>query len=362
MLPRLAGRPHRPAGRGGRRRPRRRAAPFPPDAAVCVVLASAGLPRGAAHRGDRRSRGLAEAVLRWTGSPCSTPAPARRPATTWSPPAAGSSASPASATSLEAARGRAYEGVSAVIVAGMQRPTDRTDHRRRAPAPRPPAARRRSDDPPLRAAGHGRAVHRPGPPGHLARGRAAGHRGLGRPSARCPPEAAAACRERAPVVDAAFVEAVAERERVTDHDVAAFVDVVQDAIGQPEGSWIHYGLTSSDVVDTALCATLTGRPTCSIVGLRAGWCGAPGRGPGSDRHAGDRPHPRHARRADHLRGQVRPVGAAGRPRPPAARGGPAPGGGGQALRARSGRIPTSTRGSRPTCAGPWASPRCRPPR
>jgi len=72
-----------------------------------------------------------------------------------------------------------------------------------------------------------------------------------------PAEAAAVCRDRAPVVDAAFVEAVAEREQVTDHDVAAFVDVVQSAIGQPEGSWIHYGLTSSDVVDTALCATLT---------------------------------------------------------------------------------------------------------
>jgi adenylosuccinate lyase len=72
-----------------------------------------------------------------------------------------------------------------------------------------------------------------------------------------PAEAAARCHERAPLVDAAFVEAVAERERITDHDVAAFVDVVQSAIGQPEGSWIHYGLTSSDVVDTALCATLT---------------------------------------------------------------------------------------------------------
>ncbi len=72
-----------------------------------------------------------------------------------------------------------------------------------------------------------------------------------------PAEVAEACRARAPVVDAAFVTAVAERERVTDHDVAAFVDVVQDSIGPPEGSWIHYGLTSSDVVDTALCATLT---------------------------------------------------------------------------------------------------------
>ena len=68
-----------------------------------------------------------------------------------------------------------------------------------------------------------------------------------------PAGAAAACRQRAPRVDEAFVRAVAERERTTDHDVAAFVDVVQDRIGQPEGSWIHYGLTSSDVVDTAWC-------------------------------------------------------------------------------------------------------------
>ena len=67
---------------------------------------------------------------------------------------------------------------------------------------------------------------------------------------------AAAVRARAPKVTPELVAAVAERERVTDHDVAAFVDVVQEAIGQPEGSWVHYGLTSSDVVDTALCATL----------------------------------------------------------------------------------------------------------
>ena len=69
---------------------------------------------------------------------------------------------------------------------------------------------------------------------------------------------AAAVRARAPQVDAALVAAVNERERVTDHDVAAFVDVVQQRIGPPEGAWLHYGLTSSDVVDTALCATLTG--------------------------------------------------------------------------------------------------------
>ncbi|MEO6120780.1 MAG: adenylosuccinate lyase, partial [Acidimicrobiales bacterium] len=69
---------------------------------------------------------------------------------------------------------------------------------------------------------------------------------------------ARALRDRAPRVDAAFVRAVEDREAVTDHDVAAFVDVVQSAIGGPEAAWVHYGLTSSDVVDTALCATLTG--------------------------------------------------------------------------------------------------------
>jgi adenylosuccinate lyase len=46
-------------------------------------------------------------------------------------------------------------------------------------------------------------------------------------------------------------ERVAEIERVTDHDVAAFVDAVSEQLG-PAGRWLHYGLTSSDVVDTAL--------------------------------------------------------------------------------------------------------------
>src|SRR5580692_4201706 len=71
-----------------------------------------------------------------------------------------------------------------------------------------------------------------------------------------PAEDAAACRAKAPTVDEVFVADVLEREKITDHDVAAFVDVVQDRIGAPAGSYIHYGLTSSDVVDTALSATL----------------------------------------------------------------------------------------------------------
>ena len=72
-----------------------------------------------------------------------------------------------------------------------------------------------------------------------------------------PADDAAGVRARAPEVTDEEVQAIADREAVTDHDVAAFVDVVQEAIGPPAGNWVHYGLTSSDVVDTALCATLT---------------------------------------------------------------------------------------------------------
>ena len=53
------------------------------------------------------------------------------------------------------------------------------------------------------------------------------------------------------------VAAIHEREKVTDHDVAAFVDVVQQHVGMPAGAWVHYGLTSSDVVDTALALQMT---------------------------------------------------------------------------------------------------------
>jgi adenylosuccinate lyase len=62
-----------------------------------------------------------------------------------------------------------------------------------------------------------------------------------------PEEDAAQVRERA----AFTVEAVHEREQVTDHDVAAFVDVVAQSVGEA-GRWVHHGLTSSDVLDTAL--------------------------------------------------------------------------------------------------------------
>ncbi len=51
------------------------------------------------------------------------------------------------------------------------------------------------------------------------------------------------------------VAAVDEREKVTDHDLAAFVDVLSESAG-PAGRWVHFGLTSSDVLDTALALQL----------------------------------------------------------------------------------------------------------
>jgi adenylosuccinate lyase len=63
-----------------------------------------------------------------------------------------------------------------------------------------------------------------------------------------PPEAAAEIRERAVPPSA---ERVAEIEERTQHDLAAFVDAVAEQLG-PVGRWFHYGLTSSDVLDTAL--------------------------------------------------------------------------------------------------------------
>jgi adenylosuccinate lyase len=63
------------------------------------------------------------------------------------------------------------------------------------------------------------------------------------------------------------VDAVREREKVTDHDVAAFVDVLAESAGPP-GRWIHYGLTSSDVLDTALALQLHSAGVVVVAGAR----------------------------------------------------------------------------------------------
>jgi adenylosuccinate lyase len=63
------------------------------------------------------------------------------------------------------------------------------------------------------------------------------------------------------------VDAVQERERVTEHDVAAFVDVLSESAGEA-GRWIHFGLTSSDVLDTALALQLRAAGEPIVAGAR----------------------------------------------------------------------------------------------
>jgi adenylosuccinate lyase len=61
-------------------------------------------------------------------------------------------------------------------------------------------------------------------------------------------------------------ERVGEIERITDHDTAAFVDAVAEQLGR-EGRWLHYGLTSSDVVDTALALQIQEAGRLIVEGL-----------------------------------------------------------------------------------------------
>jgi adenylosuccinate lyase len=61
-------------------------------------------------------------------------------------------------------------------------------------------------------------------------------------------------------------ERVAEIEATLHHDTAAFVDAVAEKLG-PEGRWFHYGLTSSDVVDTALALQIREAGALLIEGI-----------------------------------------------------------------------------------------------
>jgi adenylosuccinate lyase len=63
------------------------------------------------------------------------------------------------------------------------------------------------------------------------------------------------------------VAAVQEREAITDHDVAAFVDVLGESAGDA-GRWIHFGLTSSDVLDTAAALQLRAAGDILLAGAR----------------------------------------------------------------------------------------------
>jgi adenylosuccinate lyase len=73
-----------------------------------------------------------------------------------------------------------------------------------------------------------------------------------------PDEALAAIKAKARF-DVARIE---EIEKEVQHDVIAFVSCVAESVG-PEGRWLHYGLTSSDVVDTALAILM--RDACDLL-------------------------------------------------------------------------------------------------
>ena len=73
-----------------------------------------------------------------------------------------------------------------------------------------------------------------------------------------PPEAARDIREKG-AVDAARVEAI---EETTRHDIIAFTTAVAERVG-PSARWLHFGLTSSDVIDTALALQL--RAACALL-------------------------------------------------------------------------------------------------
>ena len=117
-----------------------------------------------------------------------------------------------------------------------------------------------------------------------------------------PKEAAATIRARASV-DAARIN---ELEARVKHDVIAFTMAVGESIGDPEAArWLHYGLTSNDVVDTAQALQIREASRIierdlvlfgEVLDLRAARIPA---------HAADRPHARRARRAHYLRPENR---------------------------------------------------------
>ncbi len=111
-----------------------------------------------------------------------------------------------------------------------------------------------------------------------------------------PPDDLTAIRDRA-AFDMARVQEV---ERTTGHDVAAFVQVVGESIGD-EGRWVHHGLTSSDLLDTALALQLRTAADLILTRLERVLGIVEDAGARASRHRHHRAHPRGPRRAHHVR-------------------------------------------------------------
>ena len=101
---------------------------------------------------------------------------------------------------------------------------------------------------------------------------------------------------------AAFsVERCKELERTLNHDVIAFTTNVAENIGAPASRWLHFGLTSSDIIDTAFAVQMVQSADILIEDVKALRKVVAAKARKHQLHPHDRPQPRHPCRADDLR-------------------------------------------------------------
>jgi adenylosuccinate lyase len=81
-----------------------------------------------------------------------------------------------------------------------------------------------------------------------------------------PAAALSDCRARAGDFDDADVRRIDEIERTTRHDVIAFLTFLEERIG-PSARWLHFGMTSSDVLDTSLGLLLRDAADLLLLGM-----------------------------------------------------------------------------------------------
>ena len=212
-------------------------------------------------------------------------------------------------------------------------------------------------DPPLRPARDGRAVHRRGPVRHVARGRAPRRRGVGQ--ARRGPAGRRRGDPRAGAVTSPPSRSGSASPTTTSPPSSTWC---RSASAARPAAWVHYGLTSSDVVDTALSVTLV--RACDLLIDAVDDLEARHRRPGAGvpRHADGRAHARHPRRAHDVRGEARAVGAAGAPRPRPPPPGPRHASRSASCRARRHLLQRRPDGGGVRLRAARARRRCRPPR
>ncbi len=101
---------------------------------------------------------------------------------------------------------------------------------------------------------------------------------------------------------AAFnIERCKELEKTLNHDVIAFTTNVAENIGAPASRWLHFGLTSSDIIDTAFAVQMMQSADVLIADVKALREVIARKARAAPIHADDRAQPRHPRRTDHVR-------------------------------------------------------------